>query len=70
MAGVARLRMHGEDRLTEVVRRAADHICRRFMEEPYASRLPRDWYGETPAELVTNRPAEEIREFFEKYDPP
>ncbi|HEY7113734.1 MAG TPA: helicase C-terminal domain-containing protein [Thermoanaerobaculia bacterium] len=43
-------------------------ICRRFLEEPYASRLPRDWYGETPAELVTNRPAEEIREFFEKYD--
>ncbi|MFG1683864.1 glycoside hydrolase family 127 protein [Nonomuraea sp. NPDC049269] len=31
-AGVARLRMHGEDRLTEVVRRAADHICRRFMD--------------------------------------
>ncbi len=42
-------------------------ICRRFLEEPYASRLPRDWYEETPAELVTNRPAEEIREFFEKY---
>jgi DNA excision repair protein ERCC-2 len=42
-------------------------ICRRFLEEPYASRLPRDWYGETPAELVTNRPAEEIREFFERY---
>ncbi|MEU4234657.1 beta-L-arabinofuranosidase domain-containing protein [Nonomuraea sp. NPDC026600] len=31
-AGVARLRMHGEDRLTEVVIRAADHICRRFMD--------------------------------------
>ncbi|MEU7746165.1 beta-L-arabinofuranosidase domain-containing protein [Nonomuraea sp. NPDC049158] len=31
-AGVARLRMHGEDRLTEVVKRAADHICRRFMD--------------------------------------
>jgi DNA excision repair protein ERCC-2 len=42
-------------------------ICRRFVEEPYASRLPRDWYGETPMELVTNRPAEEIREFFEGY---
>jgi DNA excision repair protein ERCC-2 len=42
-------------------------ICRRFLEEPYASRLPRDWYEETPAELVTNRPAEEIREFFERY---
>jgi DNA excision repair protein ERCC-2 len=44
-------------------------ICRRFLEEPYASRLPRDWYDETPAELVTNRPAEEIREFFAKYGP-
>ncbi|MGE5278504.1 MAG: helicase C-terminal domain-containing protein [Acidobacteriota bacterium] len=44
-------------------------ICRRFVEEPYASRLPRDWYEETPMELVTNRPAEEIREFFEKYGP-
>ncbi|MEV0384320.1 beta-L-arabinofuranosidase domain-containing protein [Nonomuraea sp. NPDC050643] len=31
-AGVARLRMHGEDRLTEVAIRAADHVCRRFME--------------------------------------
>ncbi|MCC5574890.1 glycoside hydrolase family 127 protein [Microtetraspora sp. AC03309] len=31
-AGVARLRMHGEDRLTDVVRRAADHICGRFMD--------------------------------------
>ncbi|WP_371785802.1 glycoside hydrolase family 127 protein [Streptosporangium subroseum] len=31
-AGVARLRMHGEDELTEVVRRAADHVCRRFMD--------------------------------------
>ncbi|MGP3931107.1 glycoside hydrolase family 127 protein [Nonomuraea sp. KM88] len=31
-AGVARLRVHGEDRLTEVAVRAADHVCRRFME--------------------------------------
>ncbi|WP_188194248.1 glycoside hydrolase family 127 protein [Nonomuraea sp. SYSU D8015] len=31
-AGVARLRMHGEDRLTQVAVRAADHVCRRFME--------------------------------------
>ncbi|MFI6708667.1 glycoside hydrolase family 127 protein [Nonomuraea sp. NPDC050478] len=31
-AGVARLRMHGEDRLTRVATRAADHVCRRFME--------------------------------------
>ncbi|MEV0149822.1 MULTISPECIES: beta-L-arabinofuranosidase domain-containing protein [unclassified Nonomuraea] len=31
-AGVARLRMHGEDRLTEIAVRAADHVCRRFMD--------------------------------------
>jgi DNA excision repair protein ERCC-2 len=42
-------------------------ICRRFLEEPYARYLPRDWYDDTPNELVTNRPAEEIREFFENY---
>jgi DNA excision repair protein ERCC-2 len=42
-------------------------ICRRFIEEPYTRYLPRDWYDESPNELVTNRPAEEIREFFERY---
>jgi DUF1680 family protein len=31
-AGIARLRMHGEDRLTQVAVRAADHVCRRFMD--------------------------------------
>ncbi|MEU6714968.1 beta-L-arabinofuranosidase domain-containing protein [Nonomuraea sp. NPDC046802] len=31
-AGVARLRMHGEDPLTRVAVKAADHVCRRFME--------------------------------------
>lgn len=42
-------------------------LCRRFVEEPYASRLPRDWYAESPRELVTDRPGEEIREFFDRY---
>ncbi len=42
-------------------------ICRRFLETPYVRYLPRDWYGDTPEELVTDRPADEIREFFEKY---
>jgi DNA excision repair protein ERCC-2 len=42
-------------------------LCARFLEEPYVSRLPRDWYGESPSELVTRRPADEIREFFERY---
>ncbi len=42
-------------------------ICRRFLEEPYVSRLPRDWYDESPEELITQRPAQDIREFFEGY---
>ena len=42
-------------------------ICRRFLEKPYARYLPRDWYEETPRELVTDRPADEIREFFARY---
>ena len=42
-------------------------ICHRFIEEAYARYLPRDWYDESPSELVSRRPAEEIREFFEKY---
>ena len=44
-------------------------LCRRFVEEPYASRLPRDWYAESPQELVSRDPAREIREFFEPYGP-
>ncbi|GAA2660418.1 glycoside hydrolase family 127 protein [Nonomuraea recticatena] len=31
-AGVARLRTHGQDAFTEAVRKAADHVCRRFMD--------------------------------------
>ncbi|MGH3391511.1 MAG: glycoside hydrolase family 127 protein, partial [Actinomadura sp.] len=33
-AGVARLRMHGDDRFVQVVRRAADHVSERFAEAP------------------------------------
>jgi DNA excision repair protein ERCC-2 len=40
-------------------------LCRRFLEEPYASRIPRDWYDETPAELASRQPAQEIRDFFD-----
>ncbi len=43
-------------------------LCARFLEEPYASRLPRDWYLDSPAELATRRPADEIREFFARYE--
>jgi DNA excision repair protein ERCC-2 len=39
-------------------------ICQRFLQEPYASYLPRDWYDESPTELTSQNPAEEIREFF------
>jgi DNA excision repair protein ERCC-2 len=43
-------------------------VCARFLEEPYASRLPRDWYDESPHELSTRHPADEIREFFGSYE--
>ena len=39
-------------------------LCRRFLQNPYASRLPRDWYDESPQELIARDPASEIRRFF------
>jgi DNA excision repair protein ERCC-2 len=39
-------------------------LCRRFLQEPYVSRLPRDWYEERPSQLIARHPAEEIRMFF------
>jgi DNA excision repair protein ERCC-2 len=39
-------------------------LCRRFLQEPYASRLPRDWYDGSPLELAVPDPAGEIRKFF------
>jgi DNA excision repair protein ERCC-2 len=39
-------------------------LCQRFLQEPYVSRLPRDWYDEWPAQLIARDPAEEIRKFF------
>jgi DNA excision repair protein ERCC-2 len=50
-------------------------LCQRFLQEPYVSRLPRDWYDEWPAQLIARHPAEEIRKFFggavaEKTPPP
>ena len=41
-------------------------LCRRFLQNPYAARLPRDWYDESPAELIARDPAGEIRKFFGK----
>ena len=39
-------------------------LCQRFLQEPYAGHLPRDWYDQTPAELATADPAGEIHKFF------
>jgi DNA excision repair protein ERCC-2 len=39
-------------------------LCQRFLQEPYASHLPRDWYDESPLELIAREPAAEVREFF------
>ena len=41
-------------------------LCRRFVQEPYMSYLPRDWYRDSPRELVTQSPAAEIEAFFRK----
>jgi DNA excision repair protein ERCC-2 len=41
-------------------------LCQRFLQEPYASHLPRDWYDESPLELIARDPAAEIRKFFGK----
>ncbi len=40
-------------------------ICQRFLQSPYADYLPKDWFDETPAELIAQNPAEEIRNFFD-----
>jgi DNA excision repair protein ERCC-2 len=42
-------------------------LCRRFLQEPYASHLPRDWYDQSPAELAAPDPAGEIRKFFSEH---
>jgi DNA excision repair protein ERCC-2 len=39
-------------------------LCRRFLQEPYVSHLPRDWYDGYPRELAAPDPAGEIRRFF------
>jgi Rad3-related DNA helicase len=39
-------------------------LCRRFLQEPYVSHLPRDWYERSAAELAAPDPAGEIRKFF------
>src|SRR5208283_3077081 len=39
-------------------------LCRRFLQEPYVSHLPRDWYDGSPRELAAPDPAGEIRRLF------
>ncbi len=41
-------------------------LCQRFLQEPYAGHLPRDWYDQSPMELITRAPAEEVRKFFQR----
>jgi DNA excision repair protein ERCC-2 len=38
-------------------------LCQRFLQEPYAGHLPRDWYDESPLELIAREPAGEIQRF-------
>ena len=40
-------------------------LCRRFTQESYTRYFPSDWYDESPRELISRKPASEIREFFE-----
>jgi DNA excision repair protein ERCC-2 len=39
-------------------------LCQRFLQEPYVSRLPRDWFDESPLELISRSPAQSIHNFF------
>jgi DNA excision repair protein ERCC-2 len=46
-------------------------LCKRFTQESYTRYFPLDWYEDSPRELVTKKPANEIRSFFEaKTAPP
>ena len=44
-------------------------LCQRFLQEPYARHLPRDWFNESPLELIARDPAAEVRKFFGKAAP-
>ena len=45
-------------------------LCRRFTQESYTRYFPSDWYEESPRELVSRKPASEIRSFFEAKSTP
>ena len=40
-------------------------LCKRFTQETYTRFFPTDWYEESPRELISKKPASEIRAFFE-----
>ena len=40
-------------------------LCKRFTQESYTRYFPADWYEESPRELVSRKPASEIRSFFD-----
>ena len=45
-------------------------LCRRFTQESYTRYFPSDWYDESPRELISKKPASEIRAFFEAKSTP
>ena len=42
-------------------------LCRRFTQEMYSRYFPADWYSESARELVSKKPAVDIRRFFESH---
>ncbi len=45
-------------------------LCRRFTQETYTRYFPSDWYQDSPRELISKKPASEIRAFFEARSTP
>jgi DNA excision repair protein ERCC-2 len=45
-------------------------LCRRFTQETYTRYFPADWYEDSPRELISRKPASEIRAFFEAKSTP
>jgi DNA excision repair protein ERCC-2 len=41
-------------------------LCKRFTQETYTRYFPSDWYEESPRELVSRKPALDVKSFFEE----
>ncbi|HSP35385.1 MAG TPA: ATP-dependent DNA helicase, partial [Thermoanaerobaculia bacterium] len=41
-------------------------FCKRFTQETYTRYFPSDWYEESPRELISKKPASDIRDFFDR----